>query len=95
MANKIIKFLIKATLIAWLILFVISRIFSVRLDSFFLPIVLLVIGFMLVKRWLPFLYALMKRAASWLLKTTANLLWPEAERKGGASVRQPRMRWRP
>lgn len=94
MASKIIKFLLKAALIAWLILFVISRIFSAQLDNLFLPIVLLIVGIMLVKRWLPFFYALMKRVASWLLKTTANLLWPKPERKGGANVRQPRMRWR-
>jgi len=94
MVSSIIKFVLKVALIIWLVIFIIQRISSLRLDTFFLPILFLVICLMFIKRWLPFLYNFIKRILSWTLKATASWLWQNPERKGGANVKQPRMRWR-
>ncbi len=90
-----IKFTLKIFLAVWIIFFIVSRITSVRLDAFFLPVFFLVFGRLIFKRRLPFLYSLMKRIAARTIKTLAGWLWQREEKKGGAHIRQPRMRWKP
>lgn len=59
-----------------------------------LAIIVLGIGFALMKKWFPTTYGLTKRVGIWTAKGMATRLWKRPEKKGGASVRQARMRWR-
>jgi hypothetical protein len=59
-----------------------------------LAIIVLGIGFALMKKWFPSMYGLTKRLGFWTAKGMAARLWRRPEKKGGASVRPARMRWR-
>ncbi len=61
---------------------------------FVVPIVILIFSFILIKRWVPFLFTVMKGITLWSAKTLAAILWQKPERKGGAAVRSQKMRWR-
>jgi hypothetical protein len=62
--------------------------------SLILPIVVLFLVFALMKRWFPTVFNYQKRIGKWALKETANRLWKKPEKKGGANIRQTRMKWR-
>lgn len=60
-----------------------------------LPIIILLLELYMMKRWFPTIFNLQKRFAMWILKNIARWLWKSPERKGGASIRPQRMKWRP
>ncbi|MBZ0221278.1 MAG: hypothetical protein K8I01_12705 [Candidatus Methylomirabilis sp.] len=59
-----------------------------------LTLVIALIVIYAMKRWLPNVYKLLKGLVIRFLKGFAGWLWGQAERKGGATIRQTRMRWR-
>jgi hypothetical protein len=63
--------------------------------GFAVPILILVIVLALLKRKLPSTYNLLKRFTFWAFKSISIRLWRKPERKGGGSIKVPRMRWRP
>ena len=63
--------------------------------GFVLPIVILFLVFALMKRWFPAVYNFQKRIGKYALKGTANQLWKKPEKKGAATIRSSRMRWKP
>jgi hypothetical protein len=92
--DKAFKFLLKVAVLVWLAQYLLSQLHSVRIDNYIVPILLLALCLVLLKRWFPPLYGFLKRIAAWTGKAIAGWLWYKPERKGGASMRQPRMRWR-
>ncbi len=60
-----------------------------------LSITVLMLGFAIIKKWVPALFTVLKRTGSLVLKLTGALLKSKVERRGGATVRSHRMRWRP
>lgn len=58
-------------------------------------IIILILALMLMKKWFPFAFNVMKSLALWSVRSLASVLWQKKERKGGASVRSQRLRWRP
>ena len=63
------------------------------MSGLILTIIVLGIWLALMKKWFPWLYVLQKRLGLWTLKSIAGRLWGKSEKKGGANVRQARMRW--
>ncbi len=61
---------------------------------YFVPVILLILSLVLIKRWFPAIFRIMKGITFWSAKTMAAILWQKSERKGGASVRSQKMRWR-
>ncbi|MBI1912105.1 MAG: hypothetical protein HYS21_08895 [Deltaproteobacteria bacterium] len=59
-----------------------------------LTLLIALIAIYAMKKWLPNIYKLLKRLVIRFLKGFAGWLWGQAERKGGAVIRQTRMRWR-
>jgi hypothetical protein len=62
--------------------------------SLFVPIVILIIVLMLMKRWFPFIFNVLKMIFLFIARSFAKILWQRPERKGGATVRPHRIRWR-
>jgi hypothetical protein len=61
---------------------------------FFVPIAVLILVLMLMKRWFPSLFTIMKRITLRSVKALVAALWQKPERKGGANVRSQRLRWK-
>lgn len=59
------------------------------------PIFILILALMLMKRWFPFAFNATKRLSLWIVRSLATVLWQKKERKGGASVRSQKIKWRP
>jgi len=60
----------------------------------FIPIIMLLIGLMLMKRWFPLTFNILKMVSLFIARSVAKILWQRPERKGGATVRSQRIRWR-
>ncbi len=93
--DSLLKLLLKSVIVAGLAYYVAARL---HIDAaLVLPLLFLILIFMLVKRYFPFAFRFIKRLAKWLLKVALSALkwlWRKPERKGGAQIRQSRMRWR-
>jgi len=59
-----------------------------------LSITVLVLGFAIIRNWVPALFTVVKRTGSLIIKLTGAILTHKRERRGGATVRSQRMRWR-
>jgi hypothetical protein len=59
------------------------------------PIFILIFALMLMKKCFPFAFNAMKRLSLWGFRSSATVLWQKKERKGGASVRSQKIKWRP
>jgi hypothetical protein len=94
-AKKALNFVLKVVLLILLVRYLALEIHTVWTHNNLVPLLLLVLCLALLKRWFPPLYGFMKRIAVRTIKAVAGWLWRKPEKKGGAHVRQPRMRWKP
>jgi hypothetical protein len=63
--------------------------------NFVLSITVLMLGFAIIRNWVPALFTVLKRTGSLIIKLSGTLLMQKRERRGGATIRSHRLRWRP
>ncbi len=91
MSNSPVGLIVKLILGA----IIINYLMTLAFTSTIVAVLILILGFALLKRWFPFMFNTLKKISLGGAKFVARMLWQRPERKGGATIRSQKIRWRP